>query len=219
MGEITNFVPALAWPTPFSGPQLGHRRLGRADRSLRQAPRPLSSRWDRSTAQLPPALARRGRAIPRIHSSSMASGPPSVVSCRCTSPSQKLRSALPRPHRGWGWHDILSFTGPVRSSPNLGVPETRSPKSSVTNERRGIEPDEPSKSCPYSRKDGIARHRSEGADRSLYAETTSVGLAISGWRFEIAPSGALVAAGAAYQLGTGLGRGRIETLVRRLRSR
>ena len=78
MREITNFIPALAWPTPFSGPQLGQRRLGRADRSLRQAPRPLSSRWDRSTAQLPPALARRGRATPRLHSSSMASGPPSV---------------------------------------------------------------------------------------------------------------------------------------------
>jgi hypothetical protein len=33
----------------------------------------------------------------------------------------------------------------------------------------GIEPDEPSKSCPYSRKDEVARHRSARADRSLYA--------------------------------------------------
>src|SRR5580693_653431 len=40
-----------------------------------------------------------------------------------------------------------------------------------------------------------------------------------GVRFEIAPSGALVAAGATYQLGTGIGQGRTVTLVWRLRSR
>src|SRR5260370_42384584 len=84
-GEIISFFPGLAWPTLFSGPQLGQRRLARADRSFVQAPKPLSSRRDRSTAQPPPALARRGRATPRLRSKFTASGPPSIVSCPCYS--------------------------------------------------------------------------------------------------------------------------------------
>jgi hypothetical protein len=42
---------------------------------------------------------------------------------------------------------------------------------------------------------------------------------ISGWRFEIAPSGAVVAAGATSRLGVGIGQGQTATLVWRLRSR
>jgi hypothetical protein len=70
----------------------------------------------------------------------------------------------------------------------------------------GIEPDEPSKSCPYSRKDGVARHRWEGADRLLYAETTSVGLAISGWRLKSLPAALWWLLGRHLDLGRGLGR-------------
>jgi hypothetical protein len=55
-GEIISLFPGLSWPIAFSGPQLGQRRLVRADRSFRQAPRPLSSRRDRLTAQRPPRL-------------------------------------------------------------------------------------------------------------------------------------------------------------------
>ena len=74
-GGIISFFPGLAWPTLFSGPQLGQRRRGRAVRSFRQAPRPLSSRQDRSTAQLPPALVRRDRATPKLRSRSTAFWP------------------------------------------------------------------------------------------------------------------------------------------------
>src|SRR6266478_2050276 len=91
-GEITSFFPGLAWPIPFSGPQLGQRRLARADRSFRQAPRPLSSRWDQSTAQLPPALARRDRTNPRLHSKLTAFGPSSsFVSLRLSLPKLRPR--------------------------------------------------------------------------------------------------------------------------------
>src|SRR5260370_20387939 len=85
-GEIISFFPGLARPTPFSGPQLGQRPLARADRSFVQAPKPLSSRRDRSTAHPPPPLARRGRATPRLRSKLTASGPPSLLSCHCSSP-------------------------------------------------------------------------------------------------------------------------------------
>src|ERR1700756_1394284 len=71
-GGIISFFPGLAWPTLFSGPQLGQRRRGRAVRSFRQAPRPLSSRQDLSTPQLPPALVGRGGATRRLHSESTA---------------------------------------------------------------------------------------------------------------------------------------------------
>jgi len=219
MGEIISFFP-LAWPIPFSGPQLGQRRPGRADRSFRKAPRPLSSRWDRSTAQLPPALARRDRANPVLHSKLTAFGPPSssFVSLRLSLPKLRLRhqghtaanaeaashtapqrpidrssaitsdtpgasleiapravsSGRNRPLRETGeWYDsgtTLSFTG--RSYPFLSRNESAGnpiiPNQALTM-THGIEPHEPSKSCPYSRKDEVARHRSARADRSLYA--------------------------------------------------
>src|ERR1700756_3900809 len=80
-GGIISFFPGLAWPTLFSGPQLGQRRRGRAVRSFRQAPRPPSSRQDRSTAQLPPTLVQHGRATAKLHSKLAAFGPPCVISC------------------------------------------------------------------------------------------------------------------------------------------
>ena len=55
-----------------SGARRVSRRLGRADQSFRQAPRQLSLRQDRSTAQPLLALALHGRATPRLRSKSMA---------------------------------------------------------------------------------------------------------------------------------------------------
>ena len=99
MGVITSFVRGLSSPTSFPGAQAGLQRLGRADRSFRQAPRPLSLRQDRSIAQLPPAPPWCGYATPRLLSTSTAFGPPSIVLCPAPF-ARKIMSALPRPHLG-----------------------------------------------------------------------------------------------------------------------
>ena len=52
-----------------------------------------------------------------------------------------------------------SRAGPVRSSLGMRVPQTLMPKCSVNHVARAIEPKEPSKRCPYPRKDELASYQ------------------------------------------------------------
>jgi hypothetical protein len=64
--------PVLRGQLSSPGRSWGSVGAGEPFEAFGESPRPLSSRQDRSTAQPPLALARRGRAIPRLHSTSTA---------------------------------------------------------------------------------------------------------------------------------------------------
>src|ERR1700730_8364316 len=66
-------------------------------------------------------------------------------------------------------HDIVVHWLALSVPPQKWEPRRPDhPKSGVNHDTHGIEPDEPSKSCPYSRKDEVARHRRRAqTDRSM----------------------------------------------------
>ena len=124
-----------------SGARRVSRRLGRADQSFRQAPRQLSLRQDRSTAQPPHALVRHGRATPRLRSKSTAflvlprSPFPAVV--RSISSPEYLETRCPR-HLLTILHERLRQMNRKKSRPSSRKTEPASGQVGMSPHRIGL---------------------------------------------------------------------------------